>query len=978
MNRTWACLSALAFAGVLTAAAQARTQQPTFKAGVQLVRIDVSVLDGKRQPVRGLQASDFTVLEDGRPRPIRSFQAIDAGAAAARQPAATIAPIPAHDVATNQIGGDTSRLIFILMDRSIPPERPMLIARQIADAAVNAMAPGDLAAIVTTGGGVPQNLTSDRERLHKTVAATNWSETIPQVEKDNPVYILIRAAGLLDPSTDGACMCGVCAMDTIARIANDVRDVPRRKVLLFVGSDLIVQTGTSTWNRNLSCDKIVRDSREKLFDALGTSGLTVHAIDPQGVASIGPATRVTVPNGVENRDGAGLTAQLAQERTDFMTAQGNLAVLPDLTGGRTILNTNEPFKMVPAVLRESDAYYLVAFEPIEGTGEVRHEIQVKVARKGVDVHTVRYLAPSAGTAATPAPAAAAPDATPTATPTATGTAPPAAAAPPPASPLERALTDLLPNQSRPLGMAVATFAGRDREHAYVGVTLDASAFADSPGSIPLEIAVLASDAHGRRVGGARQTGSIEVPASGAATAFVELQTFITLPPGEYELRAAVMNAATQTASSVFTHMTVPAFDSRALELSDVLLATRDNAGLLPSGAPAIPVVPTTLRVFDAKAPAWAFLRVYLPSSKGPTPAVSLEATVLDSRGRRIRHQTLPDPRFSDASADVRLPLPLKDLGPGDYVLRLDAKQENTEASRAVAFTVARTEPVLVQEHSPALDAAMTAAAAYVDGYERRISAIGAEETYEQSAQRTGVAIPTAPLGRGARPVETPASIATRKTRAHVMTIGLGERGWVSFRDVFESDGHPVRDGAERLSRILQNVNADSLAQARQIADESARYNLDPDTMRLDRTINVPMTALHFLRAANQSRSIFRLGRPERVSGIDCVTLQFTEQGRPRLIHTRDEAAAEGTFWIDMAGGGRVLKTELRLTSTGGPGDVVRSQTAVTYARIDKLDLWVPAVMDDTYDIPASRQTVTGHATYSDFREFKVTTSADIK
>ena len=41
-------------------------------------------------------------------------------------------------------------------------------------------------------------------------------------------------------------------------------------------------------------------------------------------------------------------------------------------------------------------------------------------------------------------------------------------------------------------------------------------------------------------------------------------------------------------------------------------------------------------------------------------------------------------------------------------------------------------------------------------------------------------------------------------------------------------------------------------------------------------------------------------------------------------------------------------------------------------------LWVPTVMDETYELSATRQTLTGHATYSDFREFKVTTSEDIK
>ncbi len=36
------------------------------------------------------------------------------------------------------------------------------------------------------------------------------------------------------------------------------------------------------------------------------------------------------------------------------------------------------------------------------------------------------------------------------------------------------------------------------------------------------------------------------------------------------------------------------------------------------------------------------------------------------------------------------------------------------------------------------------------------------------------------------------------------------------------------------------------------------------------------------------------------------------------------------------------------------------------------------VMDETYELTVTRQALTGLATYSDFREFKVTTSVDIK
>lgn len=948
----WPCLAALVMA---SAAITAQGQRPSFKAGVELVRIDVSVLDGNRQPVRGLRASDFTLLEDGEPRPIRAFNAIDHAATPAA--GATASVETTTGVATNQASNDTSRLILILMDRSIPPERPTILARQIADAAVEAMAPGDLAAIVTTGSGLPQNLTSDRARLHKTIAGSDWSHRLSQAQLDDPIITL---SGIGDPMQDGACLCGLCAMDTITQLAYQVRDVARPKLLLFIGSDITVQVGMGPGALDrLGCDKLARDSREKLFAALATSGLTVHSIDPQGLVTVGPQTRATVVNGIENRTPADLRQQLTGELNDFMKAQGNLAVLPELTGGRTILNTNEPFRVVPDILHESDAYYVLAFEPSESTGDVRHKIEVKVARKGVHVHSVRSIDRSTAT----------PD-----------------AAPLPRTPLERALTDLLPDASPALGMAVSTFAGPDRRHAYVGITLDASAFVGGAGSIPLEIAVQASDERGRPVAAARQNGTVQLPAGGGTNVFVELQTYLTLTPGDYELRSAVTTADGSLASSVFTHITVPAYDEDRLALSDVVLGTRENAGSLPDGALPLPIVPTTARVFTEGQTAWAFLRAYRrtgsDTDRQPTP-VGVDVSLLDSSGKRVKQQSLSEASFADGAADVRVPLPLKGLASGRYVLRIDAKQDRAQVSRSVAFDVAQAPPTLTQQYSPELRAALIATARYLEGYEHRISAIGAEEEYEQSVASNGGTVSTGDArsrlnSRDGTTMAVPTTTLTRRTRANIMTLNLGARGWITFRDVFEHDGRPVRGHVERLSRILQKVSPDSLQQARQIAEESARYNLNPAGTRVDRTTNVPMAALYFLRAANQPRSAFSLGKPVSIAGVMCTTLQFVEQSRPRLIRTSDDASAKGTFWIDMTNGARVVKTELRIESAVVSGQTVRAQTAVTYSHVQNLDLWLPIEMNETYELTATHQTLTGHASYSDFREFRVTTSEGIK
>ena len=51
--------------------------------GISIVRVDVTVRDSKGMVVRGLQAKDFTILEDGKPQKIANFEFQDIDAAAA-------------------------------------------------------------------------------------------------------------------------------------------------------------------------------------------------------------------------------------------------------------------------------------------------------------------------------------------------------------------------------------------------------------------------------------------------------------------------------------------------------------------------------------------------------------------------------------------------------------------------------------------------------------------------------------------------------------------------------------------------------------------------------------------------------------------------------------------------------------------------------------------------------------------------------
>lgn len=59
----------------LVVAFSVRAQQPTFRAAVDLVHFGVTVVDKQGQPVTGLTADDFRILENGKPQAVKFFAA---------------------------------------------------------------------------------------------------------------------------------------------------------------------------------------------------------------------------------------------------------------------------------------------------------------------------------------------------------------------------------------------------------------------------------------------------------------------------------------------------------------------------------------------------------------------------------------------------------------------------------------------------------------------------------------------------------------------------------------------------------------------------------------------------------------------------------------------------------------------------------------------------------------------------------------
>ena len=145
-------------------AGQSAPQLPTFRSAIDVVRLDVSVLDKDRRPVRDLVAADFAISVDGAVQPIVAFEAVVMPPR--EEPTAPWMRDVAPDVKTNALG--EPRLFVIIMDDVLTPPDPYMVssAKTIARAIVDNLAPSDLASVVFTKDNKgAQELTSDRARL---------------------------------------------------------------------------------------------------------------------------------------------------------------------------------------------------------------------------------------------------------------------------------------------------------------------------------------------------------------------------------------------------------------------------------------------------------------------------------------------------------------------------------------------------------------------------------------------------------------------------------------------------------------------------------------------------------------------------------------------------------------------------------------------------------------------------------------------
>jgi VWFA-related protein len=649
-------------------ALDAQESRQTFRSGVDVIQLDVSVLDRARRPVVGLKAEDFTVLENGRSQPIVSVEEADA-AERDPLPSAWMRYVP-RDVVANDLADDLGdgRLTAIILDDRNLPTSDVAIAmstRMVAHYLIDSLGPSDRMAVVfAQRSGNTQDFTADRAKLGSAVDRFGdlgaraidpmpGSEDVSREWKGRP--------GVARP----ACLRAQPTVPTIDTVVSRLATVPgRRKTLFFISVGVPISFGSFD-----PCQNDLAREMKSVYDKAKRGNVNIHTIDPTGYRGFERYLRERAPAWARttgmSRDWQ--TPLNAQKQFDF------LKTTAESTGGRMLVDADPIEPELDRIFEEDRSYYRIGYVTSSSNPDGKfHKVEVKTRRRGATVRTRSgYWASSKDAILSERDDAA-----------------PTSAA--------LALSGLSSAEGLPLRLNVLPLARTSAQGEGGGPAASSSDDAVVLLSVRLPpvrtdveetLTVVGNvyDADGNPGPPVQQTVTVPLRASFGEAVRYDHVLRMNMPMGQRQVRVNATSSILGKSGTVIADLDVPDFERPDLQMSAVALghSTEDDTRLAAIVEDVMPFVPTANREFAAGERVDAFVRVFQADERDPG-AVTMDVRLFDATDV-TRYSATAELKPADfdtlRGAPYRIALPLTSLGRGPYLLSLNARLSNGRAVR---------------------------------------------------------------------------------------------------------------------------------------------------------------------------------------------------------------------------------------------------------------------------------------------------------
>ncbi len=606
----------------------------TLTVNANIVLTNVVVRDKKTGAVvKGLKASDFTILENGKPQRVVSFdyQNVDQAAQLAENTTvsgkATIADLLERNFAADPQQLKDHRLIVMFFDLSTLQDDDTDRAVEAAQKYINTqMQPADLVALVSfsTALKMDQDFTSNKQALlhglakyngtdqtafgNGATSSTTGSSTTSTTTTNTSTTSTTTTGSTNGTSDDGS---SFVADDTeynnlntdrelyaIRQIAQSLERVPQRKSMLYFSGGL---------SRNGIENQA---SLRAATNAAAKANLAIYSVDARGLQALPPVGDAT--QGSLRGTAAYTGTAVANQFSSNFSSQELLSTLSTDTGGKAFFDSNDFGPAFQQVQRDTEAYYILGFHSSDPRrdGAFRH-LTIKVNRSDVKLeYRPGYYAPADFQHQK-------------------------------TEDREQALQDQMRSDLPALDVAVYLQALYFRENSntfYIPVNLIV------PGSqIPftrsrsregdqdkatLDVLGQVRNAQGIPVGNVRDTVKLAVnQAQGVKQRNIQYSTGFLLAPGHYHLKFVVRENETGNMGTFETDLNVPDLKKLPVKLSSVMLAsqrtpdaTKDNPNLLVRDGEQY--IPNVAHVFRQDQHLYLLYELYDPAraKNAPQPA----------------------------------------------------------------------------------------------------------------------------------------------------------------------------------------------------------------------------------------------------------------------------------------------------------------------------------------------------------------------
>jgi VWFA-related protein len=669
-------------AGEAPAQEPERAQQPPIRTGINFVRVDAIVTDGKGNPVLDLKPEEFQVSEDNKPQKIETFSVvkIDADAQIDAAPPTQIRSM--SDERTEAARPDVRLFVLLLDDYHVRRGNDMSVRKPLIEFVQNQLAPADMVAIMYPLTPVADlHFTRDRVGLISAIEhfegrkfdytprnqfeekyAYYPAATVERVRNDVTMGALKGAAvrlGSLREGRKSIIFVSEGFTSTLPPQLNDPIAAMPRLGNRARGNPGVQGPGDTIEFFNQA--DMLSDMRD-VFDTANRQNTSIYAVDPRGLAAF--------EYGVDEAVG------LQSDTKGLNQTLDSLRILADNTDGRAIVNRNDLAVGMKQIIRDASGYYLIGYTSTQAPTDGKfHEIKVRVTRRGLDVRARKgYYAYTvddvARASAPPTPGA----------PSAVTNALNLIAEPPRGRAarfwigMGKGASDVPRVTFAWEAMAPQDSQGRGALGGASRVTLTATAPDGRPifrGKVPDDAG--APGAAGGSTPGAASSASPQASPGGSVS--------FDAAPGQLQLRMVVENGQGQVMDSSTQELTVPDFSKAQVSLSTPRLykgrTVRDLQTIKASPAS----VPTAERSFSRSER--LLLRFEGYSMDGSVPALS--ARLLNRGGTSMADI----PVQAAGPGQGELEMGLSALAAGDYLIEVNGKTATGAAQELVAFKVSR-------------------------------------------------------------------------------------------------------------------------------------------------------------------------------------------------------------------------------------------------------------------------------------------------